>query len=222
MTAALKGKVVDLGPLAWRIAVHEAGHAVFAHVAGMGEVMSIAIKGGGDETLLDHHANEGKVSDYDNQIAYALVGRAAEILILGSPSASAGGPANSDLAIATRLALQIERSTGLGRNGLIWEPDDFGGLIGQAERQSVSARLEAQAERVQALLAPRSQTIKQLATLLHRQGFLPGEDVRKVLAGNQGEGLTSKTSGMSDHAQDTAVSPWISDTWEPTRSVTPL
>ena len=206
ITAVLKGKRIDLGPLAWRIAVHEAGHAVFAHIVGIGEVMSITIRGGGGEILLDRHPNEGTVSDYESQIAYSLAGRAAEILILGAPSAGAGGPANSDLAIATRLALQIERSTGLGRNGLVWEPNDYGGLIDQAERQSVTARLEAQAERAQALLAPQSQTIKQLAALLHRQSYLSGEDVRKVLAGNQAERLTSKTLGMTDLATDNAVS----------------
>ncbi|MFN4155355.1 MAG: hypothetical protein ACK4HF_11935 [Paracoccaceae bacterium] len=129
ITAALKGKAVDLGPLAWRIAVHEAGHAHYAHIAGMGEVMSMKIQGGGGEILLDRRANEGEVSDCGNRIACSLAGRAAEILIPGTPSAGAGDPADSDLAIATRLALQIERSTGLGRNALLWEPNDYGGLI---------------------------------------------------------------------------------------------
>ncbi|NUB43420.1 hypothetical protein GEU84_003400 [Fertoebacter nigrum] len=183
ITAILKGKVVNLGPLAWRIAVHEAGHALYAHIAGMGEVMSMKIQGGGGEILLDRHANEGKVSDYENQIAYTLAGRAAEILTLGTPSAGAGGPANSDLAIATRLALQIERSTGLGRNGLVWEPDDYGGLIGQAERQSVSARLEAQAERANTLLEPHLQILENLARALLDCGHLSRKDIEYLLSG---------------------------------------
>lgn len=129
-------------------------------------------------------ANEGTVSDCETQIAYSLAGRAAEILIRGTPSAGAGGPANSDLAVATRLALQIERSTGLGRNGLIWEPDDYGGLIGQAERQSVSAHLETQAERANILLEPHLQVLEKLAQALLDCGHLSREGIDHLLPGS--------------------------------------
>ena len=206
LMAALKTKVADLGPLGWRIAVHEAGHAVFAHVMGIGEVMSIAILDGGGQILLDRHAHEGLIADYETQMAYSLSGRAAEVLILGNASAGAGGPAHSDLAIATRLALQIERSTGLGRNGLIWEPGENGRPISPAERESVLARLEAQAERARGVLALYHDPVERLAIILLEHGFLQASDIMAVLERHRVTDVASPSSMERDPRENTVTS----------------
>ena len=50
-------------------------------------------------------------------LAELMAGRAAERLVLGAVSAGAGGPPDSDLALATRVALDLETRYGLGAEG---------------------------------------------------------------------------------------------------------
>ena len=118
--AALPQRAVTDSPLARRIAVHEAGHALIAHLLKIGEIHELSLKGHGGEILIYRAAWEGTVQSFDDQIAYCLAGRAAEIIMLGDASGGAGGNENSDLAKATSFALQLERTMGLGLNSLVW------------------------------------------------------------------------------------------------------
>lgn len=56
------------------------------------------------------------LSDIDAEICHDLAGRAAETLIFGEASTGAGGPVDSDLALA------IETAWGLGELGPAWVP----------------------------------------------------------------------------------------------------
>lgn len=107
----------------WRIAVHEAGHAVVAHALQIGHLDSITITRDGGNVACRIYENESRLSDIENQITYSMAGRAAERLITGEVSAGAGGPANSDLARATRTAIAIETTYGLGLQGPVWHQD---------------------------------------------------------------------------------------------------
>lgn len=168
--------------LAWRIAVHEAGHALTAHLLDIGDIKEMSLKGDGGEILIFRAACEETVQAFDNQIAYCLAGRAAEIIILGDASGGAGGGENSDLAMATAFALQMERSRGLGLNGLLWEPIGAAGRgITEGERQKVCERLETQSVRAQNLLKPYSDSLTKLARALVDQGYLTGEEVGHFL-----------------------------------------
>ncbi|MEX6509050.1 AAA family ATPase [Jiella sp. M17.18] len=97
-----------------RVAIHEAGHAVALMSLGIiPTVLSIAETFGGRV----HHqreANEGLLDDFSAQLVVHLAGRAAEEVILGTPSCGAGGLDVSDLGRATTLLAQIEGSFGLG------------------------------------------------------------------------------------------------------------
>jgi hypothetical protein len=168
--------------LAWRIAVHEAGHALIAHLLDIGDIKEMSLKGDGGEILIFRAAWEGTVQAFDNQIAYCLAGRAAEVIILGDASGGAGGGENSDLAMATAFALQMERSRGLGLNGLLWEPIGAAGRgMTEGERQKVRERLEAQSARAQDLLEPHRHNLTKLARALVNQGYLTGEEVGHFL-----------------------------------------
>ncbi|MEO9787408.1 MAG: hypothetical protein ABJF67_07335 [Aurantimonas coralicida] len=57
---------------------------------------------------------EGLPGDVVREAVCMLAGRAAEEVILGSPSAGAGGSASSDLAQVTRIVANAETSLGFG------------------------------------------------------------------------------------------------------------
>jgi cell division protease FtsH len=180
--AALSRGSVPKSPLARRVAVHEAGHAVLAHILGIGEIQELSLKGDGGQILIFRAGWEGTVQAFDDQIAYCLAGRAAEIVVLGDASGGAGGSENSDLALATTLALQLERTMGLGSNGLIWEPvGTLGRTMTEAERQNVARRLEAQEERARSLLIPFKANLELIARSLLDQGSLTMDEVGPLL-----------------------------------------
>ncbi|NBJ13709.1 AAA family ATPase [Microvirga arsenatis] len=100
-----------------RCAVHEAGHAVAAVASGEAVSVEISIVGQG------RHAGTTRVAGGPEQpmtaekahqvLVYLLAGRAAEEVVLGRASAGAGGAEESDLAMATRLAVRMVTAYGL-------------------------------------------------------------------------------------------------------------
>lgn len=162
--------------------MHEAGHAVVAHILGIGEIKELSLNGNGGQILIFRAGWEGTVEAFDDQIAYSLAGRAAEIVMLGDASGGAGGSENSDLALATSFALQVERTMGLGINGLLWEPIGvLGRTMTDGERENVSQRLESQSARAHVLLEPHRDTLDRIARALVDHGHLSGEEVGCML-----------------------------------------
>lgn len=182
ITAALPHRAVTDSPLARRIAVHEAGHALIAHILKIGDIHELSLKGNGGEILIYRAAWEGTIKTFDDQIAYCLAGRAAEIIMLGDASGGAGGSENSDLALATSFALQMERTMGLGLNGLLWEPIGAAGRpMTEGERWNVGQRLELQSKRAVALLSPHLPILAEIAKRLAVSGYLTANDISALL-----------------------------------------
>ncbi len=112
-----------------RVAYHEAGHAVVAAAMGQGEQvqkLSVVARGRGvghlalvneDKALLTRH-------DIEAQIAVALAGLAAELLVLGEMS--------------TGAEIDLERATDAAR--------DMAGRYGMSSRLGLARVLEAQGE----------------------------------------------------------------------------
>ena len=99
-----------------RSAVHEAGHAAAILALGRARLRSLSIlpagaSGGVTTAEFDH--GSPTVDALEDAILVALAGRAAEELLLGAPSAGAGGGPGSDLETATGLAAAIRASYGL-------------------------------------------------------------------------------------------------------------
>ena len=108
-----------------RQAVHEAGHAVVANLLAPGSLERVSIRGHGDvggwtrlRKPLEAITRERVIS----RLSILLAGRAAEAILLGAPSAGAGGAADSDLGRATWLAASAVTTWGLGRDpaALLW------------------------------------------------------------------------------------------------------
>ena len=109
----------------WRIAVHEAAHAVVATQVGAGEVVSLIL--GAKGARVNFLEEDGLTTRESNRllILRKLAGRAGEEVIIGSVSAGAGGGADSDLGSTTALIAASHLSHGLGPSlASIAKPDD--------------------------------------------------------------------------------------------------
>lgn len=167
----------------WRAAVHECGHAIVGAVLGCGIITRLLLTPSGGEIHLQQVPKEGLLTEIEAQIAYVLAGRAAEGLVLGRLSGGAGGPAGSDLAMATRLALHIETRLGLGLAGPIWtDAPDHEGLADPQIRDRVRRRLEAAESRAAAVLAAREPLLREMAAALLRERELAGKPLENWLS----------------------------------------
>lgn len=166
----------------WRVALHEAGHAVMTQVAGFDRIVSLTAGADGGHMLREPGRRRPMLeADLMMDLAVLLSGRVAEILILGAPSAGAGGGAVSDLARATMLARNVEQSCGMGVDGLIWSPVDPAVSMTTALAAAVRKRLEmAEAAAREALEAHRVELLA-LAELLRAEGHLSGERLSALL-----------------------------------------
>lgn len=172
----------------WRVAVHEAGHALMLVRSGIGRVARVTVgsRGGG----LGRVVGTGSPAlltraRLDAHLQCLLAGRAAEVLMLGSPSAGAGGDPDSDLAQATRLAALAVGSWGLSAasRGAAWYGDpgeDWGDMLRlPAVEPEVGAILAHAHGAAMARLAAERTVLVAIARALAAEGALDG---RRILA----------------------------------------
>ena len=108
--------------LLWRISVHEAGHLVAGAVFGLPAATSARVTATGGEVVRPALPSLTRDSLRAFQCA-GLSGRAAEEVVLGDISSGGGTGATSDLAQATKLALEAECGLGFGPT-LTWVPPE--------------------------------------------------------------------------------------------------
>ncbi len=99
-----------------RIAIHEASHALVAVLLTGPEGVSVTLQsrdGMAGWVSQRGPARAGTRSELEADLAILLAGRAGEELVLGEPSAGAGGAPGSDLYAATRIAAGMVGSLGL-------------------------------------------------------------------------------------------------------------
>ena len=102
--------------LRYRMAIHEAGHALVRRALTIGTEVGLSVEaasGGYAEAMLDLDVVQSE--DWVmGLIAVNLAGRAAEKIVFGDTTSGSGGSPTSDLANATRLALSMEIELGYG------------------------------------------------------------------------------------------------------------
>lgn len=102
-----------------RIAIHEAGHALAAHVRGTGVVRFVSIVphgSTGGETMVENDGVAPSRADVEDLVVQQLAGRAAEEVLLGDPGTGSGGASGSDLARATRTLGVLHIGMGFGED----------------------------------------------------------------------------------------------------------
>ena len=184
----VSGRAVLPPGMRWRMAVHEAGHAVARLALGYDGIEMITIDDpSGGFVLIQDIAHglqlEGGVVD---RIVVLLAGRRSEIAFLGSACAGAGGHVESDLGTATTLALSLETSLGYGRHQpLLFLPaaEPWTGLAHDGKlADRVNARLEEADRMATGIVEANRDVIAGLARQVTGQGTLEGEDLARALA----------------------------------------
>ncbi|MGR9343492.1 ATP-dependent Zn protease [Rhizobium leguminosarum] len=173
--------------LRWRFAFHEAGHAVVHHALDLGPVRGLNIDTGrGGYNLVGFHVWTTNTRDwYENMLTMLMAGRAAEQLMLKRISSGSGGSDDSDLARATRIAFDMERTLGFGsEHPLLYRPHRDPGAVFDREPElaaRVHDRLVVAIDRAGAILRRCRPTFNALAKALFDAQAMDETAVQQIL-----------------------------------------
>ncbi|MCZ0962396.1 AAA family ATPase [Paracoccus benzoatiresistens] len=153
---------------AYRVALHECGHAVVCAALRLGPVHRIALgRKGGGMTHVDHIPGSVPLSRLQDDLVQLLAGRAAEAVVLGAVSTGAGGDRTSDLARATALAVGIHARFGLGVLGPLWLGNTDTALLSNPDTGSLIRQdLEAAEVRARTILTTNRDILEDMARTL--------------------------------------------------------
>lgn len=189
-----------------RIAVHEAGHAVAMLAVGQParSVSIVESRSAGGMTVKDAklvHPSKGSIEAH---IVSLLAGRAAEEIVLGDPSAGAGGTAASDLAQATALLASLQASLGL-RDTLMWRaPPEEATTLANLDpelRDKVEGDLRRLYDEALAMIRQRLPAVNAVAECLLARRRLSGEEVERIANAAAGVEQETKTKRPTDAAK---------------------
>lgn len=171
----------------WRLAIHESGHAVIHHALRLGAVLGLTIdaKDGGQNTITFGNGGPDTVEWYERLLVLLMAGRAAELIVLKTASAGSGGAEHSDLARATRIAIDMEQALGFGaRYPLLYlDHRDPTAILSRDDdlAKRVHRRLEfAQARATEVILENRTAFDRLVRALFDAQA-LDGDAVMDIL-----------------------------------------
>lgn len=169
-----------------RIALHEAGHAIISTATGWARPERLVLSATGGSMLPSPQARETDRAAIEAELAVALGGRAAEMLVLGSPATGSGGDEQSDLARATALATALECSFGFGES-LVWHGPLQASLTRISQDMDLRRRVEAHLRRAEAramhILRANRAPLAALAAALLDAGVVQGQTLDAHLAG---------------------------------------
>lgn len=171
----------------YQLAIHEAGHAVVHHALDLGPIRGLNIDAPeGGYNLLGFHLRGTDTCDwYENMLTMLLAGRAAEALFLKRISGGSGGADDSDLARATRIAFDMERTLAFGTEfPLLYRPHSNPAEVLSRDpylAARVHARLEAAEQRAGEVLRNRSAALHALAMALFDFHAMNGDEVQEML-----------------------------------------
>lgn len=172
-------------------AIHEIGHSVVGAVLGMNlESVSISksvslapqLQSVGKAVFKRNPWDRRTKEHYLDIIAMTVSGMAAEELFLGSWDDGAAGGAGSDLHEATKTAIALERSFGMGQKLASYGPID-GKIASEiksldaALMAQVDATLRKQLDRAMVILERHRDACLKLADELAKRGALAGQEV---------------------------------------------
>ena len=173
-----------------RIAFHESGHALVAHVMSAGSVERVSIEPRGPALGVTYVARHNEEPLYGEQelrarLAMMLAGREAELIAFGNASSGAA----DDLKRASELATSMVGSYGFSKTfGLLSMAGVPRELIGPDVQKSLLDEARALLESAQAdcrrVLEEQRDRLVALAELLLGQETVSGAPLRQVLTGD--------------------------------------
>jgi hypothetical protein len=197
-------------------AIHESGHVVVGVVLGCFDLRAVSLHDAGGTTAVTLKvANSQTRYGLECLIAMLLGGRAAEELVLGADqiSAGAGGGEDSDLARATRIALDIETKLGMGRFGAVRFPEGAIDLMLSDSRMIgvVKERLDRCFDLARRILAGNKTALLAVADELEARGYLDKNDIDRVFERHPpqapSDAPAQRTDGLSGNETNTAPAP---------------
>lgn len=175
-----------------RMAIHEGGHAILAHDLQL-TVEQISLR----SVLRDANAEvwlrppkESTAAAMRDLLAVTLAGRAAEIVVLGAPSAGAA----SDLAAATTICANMYCRWGLGPHLNVCDPD----LAPPGIQAEIEKSLRAAMRRAVRHLSERRPALHRLADALMKRRTLDRAEVAALLHESLELAPVSSSSDLSD------------------------
>lgn len=184
ITARLPKAVLIEGHFRKTVCVHEAGHAIVANHLQVGQLMGIVVQRQVNLKAPSQHAGLAVINQkivefrdrqrYLNEICMYLAGMAAETVIFGCHGDGAGTGDQSDLARATRLAILVEASFGMGSqvryrgSSETVGPDQL--EVDVELRGCVDAILDEQFQRAKSLLMQRRRLLSAVSDELEEIG----------------------------------------------------
>jgi len=169
-----------------RMAVHEAGHAVARLHFGCGPIIEITVDAPDGGYILGALGQDEQTEELLTTILVEhLAGRAAEEEILGSATSNSGGTERSDLALVTKLALDMETILGFSPKWplLYRKLDNATAILGTDLElaDSVNARIASAYTAARGLVRLQRAAIEFLANTLVAQETLEGPELDIVL-----------------------------------------
>ncbi len=166
---------------------HEAGHIVVGTALSICTIKAATIHDSEAVTSLSVDVGKSQnLAGLEALIVTLLAGRAAELELLpqGEAGAGAGGSENSDLARATRIAVEIETQLGLGTFGLVHLPENVAGLIlhHPAMVDVIRDRLDRCLTRARAIIAANREGVLAISAALETKGYLDRAEIDALLA----------------------------------------
>jgi len=158
-----------------RIAVHESGHAIVAHLLGfeIGDIVLDHAVTGGAYVEYRSNAEFATADRLHEQLAAVLAGRAAEILVFGSATTGSG----TDLVEATDLCRNMHCRWGLGRRISVCEP----AWMPEDRKVALERDLRRAHVRAASLLALRRTELDRISEALLRDRSLDGRRIQSLL-----------------------------------------
>ncbi|MGR3503938.1 AAA family ATPase [Pseudaestuariivita sp.] len=164
-----------------RKAIHEAGHAVVAHMLGLkpGHRIFVGAIGGGYDSPVPPVMTPDMA---DRELAMRFGGRAAELVILGTFSTGSGGSEHSDLGGATDLAIDLEQKYGFGPSLLYSQvaPGDRHRMPDEL-RDRVERRLREAEECAISVVEANRDLVERVADALIEHRELDGDELLRLL-----------------------------------------
>jgi ATP-dependent metalloprotease FtsH len=162
----------------FRVAVHEAGHALVSELINPGSISCLTISPRGSALGYVRQAPHDDLylyarSELEDQICVLLAGAVAEELVLGEPSTGAANDYDAACQAARRMVY-----TGLSVLGAV-DPEL---VSGDAVQRAMSDIMTRQRQRALDLLGPRVEAVRRLAERVLECETLSGEEIRSVLA----------------------------------------
>lgn len=184
--------------LMWRVAVHETGHVLAGYLLDLPPANTVRIAFG--DAFVTRFRPVLRVPDTVHRLICShLAGRIAEEVILDIPCDGSGNGPESDLAQATRLAVEAECAHGFGES-LAWsDPQTPFHTLPRPVQARVEARLRAAAAEVRQLFLAHRSDLERIAQVLLDQREMDADAIAALLS-------TVDRDAPADHKESTSCS----------------